>query len=413
MVNVCFGPPLMHSPTGELAQLRRSGTVDEYCNKFMSLSCGDTMLTEPQQVQLFVTDLGNPLHTDVTLMQLATMVDVVVFTTPSQPWVSNCSITQPTTAAPAASAASSGTSSPATTAKPATTLQPSPVEIVEGRLTGTCFRYNKKFTSGHHKKCKQLFVIEVLCDDYEQAPDESLTDSTISLHALTSIQPRATRTMQLTVQVGAMALTALLNSGSMHNFINVNTTRRAGVHLQGRSGLCVAVANGDRLTCPGSCADLHISISSKDFAIDCYGLSLGSYDMVLHIQCLESLSPILWDFAHRTMGFVRNGHRIFWTTASSTPELTVSMTCYSCSIRLQACRRSASTTTIFVFFLRRLQSRCGHTATPISKSRSWSGSAPTCFKPTSFILAHQRSTPRCCWSRRATTLGVFTSTTER
>jgi hypothetical protein len=56
-----------------------------------------------------------------------------------------------------------------------------------------------------------LFVIEVLCDDYEQTPDESLTDPTNSLHALTGIQPRAMRTTQLTVQVGATTLAALLN----------------------------------------------------------------------------------------------------------------------------------------------------------------------------------------------------------
>jgi hypothetical protein len=80
-----------------------------------------------------------------------------------------------------------------------------------------------------------LFVIEVLCDDYEQTPDESLTDPTNSLHALTGIQPRAMRTTQLTVQVGATTLAALLNSGSTHNFIDVDAARRAGVHLHGRS----------------------------------------------------------------------------------------------------------------------------------------------------------------------------------
>jgi hypothetical protein len=86
-----------------------------------------------------------------------------------------------------------------TAAKPGTTLQLSPAEIAERRLMELCFRCNEKFTTGHRKECKQLFVIEVLCDDYEQASDESLTDPTISLHALTGIQPRATRTMQLFV----------------------------------------------------------------------------------------------------------------------------------------------------------------------------------------------------------------------
>jgi hypothetical protein len=44
--------------------------------------------------------------------------------------------------------------------------------------------------------------------------------------------------------------------------------------------------------------------------INCYGLSLDSYKMVIGIQWLESLRPILWDFASRTMAFVHDGHRV-------------------------------------------------------------------------------------------------------
>jgi hypothetical protein len=54
--------------------------TDKYCNKFVSLSCRDTTLTEPQQVRLFITDLGNPLRTDVALIQPTTLANAVVFT---------------------------------------------------------------------------------------------------------------------------------------------------------------------------------------------------------------------------------------------------------------------------------------------------------------------------------------------
>jgi hypothetical protein len=161
-------------------------------------------------------------------------------------------------------------------------LQLSPAEIAEHRIKGTCFRCNKKYTPGHRKECKQLFVIEVLSDDYKQE-EESLTDPTISLHALTGIQPRSARTMQVVVLVAGAPLTALLDSGSTHNFIDTDTVQRIEVHLQGRSGLRVAVANGDRLTSPGSYADLQITVGEEDFHIDCYGLSLGSYDMLLGV----------------------------------------------------------------------------------------------------------------------------------
>jgi hypothetical protein len=35
--------------------------------------------------------------------------------------------------------------------------------------------------------------------------------------------------------------------------------------------------------------------------------------MVLGVQLLESLGPILWDFGHQTMVFVRNGRHICWS----------------------------------------------------------------------------------------------------
>jgi hypothetical protein len=45
-----------------------------------------------------------------------------------------------------------------------------------------------------------------------------------------------------------------------------------------------------------SCTDLKINIAGEPFIITCYGLSLGSYEMILGVQWLESLGPVLWDF---------------------------------------------------------------------------------------------------------------------
>lgn len=67
LVNACFRPPLTDSPICELAMLRRTGTVDDCSKHFIALSCRDTTLLEPQQIQLFITDLGHPLRTDVAL----------------------------------------------------------------------------------------------------------------------------------------------------------------------------------------------------------------------------------------------------------------------------------------------------------------------------------------------------------
>jgi hypothetical protein len=79
LVNARFGPPLTDSPVGALAMLRLSGSVDDYAKQFMALSCRDTSLTEPLQVQLIITGLGDPLRTDVALQQPASFDDDIIF----------------------------------------------------------------------------------------------------------------------------------------------------------------------------------------------------------------------------------------------------------------------------------------------------------------------------------------------
>jgi hypothetical protein len=159
--------------------------------------------------------------------------------------------------------------------------------------------------------CKQLFIIELIHDnDPPGAGDTS--DPTISMHALTGITPSSCRTMKVTVLVNTVVFIALLDSGSMHNFVDMNATRRAGLQLAPCGDLPVAVVNADRVTSLGCCCNMTMTIGGEVFVIDCYSLSLGAYYMVMGVQWLESLGSILWDFGRRTMAFVRNGHRVLW-----------------------------------------------------------------------------------------------------
>ena len=74
-------------------------------------------------------------------------------------------------------------------------------------------------------------------------PDEPM----ISLSAITGIW--AEKTMQHHVHIGAHQFTALLDSGSTHNFISTEAARRADLQLQDSHGAHVVVANGDQVTC--------------------------------------------------------------------------------------------------------------------------------------------------------------------
>jgi hypothetical protein len=119
--------------------------------------------------------------------------------------------------------------------------------------------------------------------------------------------------MQLIILVHNVRLTALLDSGSTHNFVDTGAAQRVRIELCGRAGLRVAVANGDCITSPRSCQDLQIKINDEVFSINCNGISLGSYDTVLGLHWLESLRSILWDFGYRTIAFILDGHRMLWS----------------------------------------------------------------------------------------------------
>jgi hypothetical protein len=151
-----------------------------------------------------------------------------------------------------------------------------------------------------------------------------LDEPTISLHALTGVQPRAWRTMQLRVAINGAHFLSLLDSGSTHNFVDTEAAARAGVNLPDRTGLRVAVANGDHVMSSGCCHNLKIGIEGESFVIDYYGLTLGSFDMVLGVQWLTAFGPILWDVSRQTMALVHNGWRMVWNaadTSASAPSL--------------------------------------------------------------------------------------------
>jgi hypothetical protein len=147
------------------------------------------------------------------------------------------SVPQPSPVTTATSSAS--VAQPLSSVKRLTTAK-----IAQRRKDGQCFHCNKFFTHDHKKVCKQLFTIEVLDEEVPETPIDS-SDPTISIHAITGIRPRSSKIVQLFVDINDVQLTAVLDSGSTHNFVVLEATARAGLQFVGRAGLQVAVTNRD------------------------------------------------------------------------------------------------------------------------------------------------------------------------
>jgi hypothetical protein len=80
LVNKRFGPPLRTNPLGELILLHREGTVAEFQGKFLTLLTRCEDLTEKHQINIFTTDLRNPLCMNVELQNPAMLEDAMALT---------------------------------------------------------------------------------------------------------------------------------------------------------------------------------------------------------------------------------------------------------------------------------------------------------------------------------------------
>jgi hypothetical protein len=193
-----FGPPLNDSPSGELAMLWCYSAVDDFRKHLIALTCCNTSLTEPQQIQLFIIGLGDPLHTDVALLPPASLDDAIIFSQayklcnasqgtvhhPSS-WVPTRSTYKPALSSTSKPVLSSATASASVNKPSAGTIRLTPAEIAQRHTDNKCFHCDELFTNGHKLICKQHFSIEVVDADADTATEGA--EPTISIHAVTGI----------------------------------------------------------------------------------------------------------------------------------------------------------------------------------------------------------------------------------
>jgi hypothetical protein len=260
-LNLRYGPPLRAAPLAELVECRRTGTVAEYQDRFQALLPRAGPLIEAQRVQLFTGGLQPLLSIDVRIqnpqslaaaMSLARQFELrEQYTAPAAK-----APPRPLLLAPAARLALPVPPG-AKAVTPATiTVEGRPIKCLtqaeqeERRRLGLCYNCDDKFTRGHNRVCKRLFLLEGFEEEGDgvatETADDVRTEDTpvFSLQALAGVA--FTDTMKLEVGLGSASLVALLDSGSTHNFISEAAARRTGLPLQHRPRLTAMVANASR-----------------------------------------------------------------------------------------------------------------------------------------------------------------------
>lgn len=141
----------------------------------------------------------------------------------------------------------------------------------------------------------------------------------VSLYTLTGIT--TTTTMQLAVQFGSYTRTTVIDSVSMHSFIDVDTACALHFQPQPRPGLMMGMANADRVTCSSIYENVHIKFDDEWFTVDFYIISLRGHEVMLGVHWLCFVGPVLFDFERLTMKFYRDGHTVRWQGTSASRNL--------------------------------------------------------------------------------------------
>jgi hypothetical protein len=154
-------------------------------------------------------------------------------------------------------------------------------EQLERRRKGLCFNCDEIFAPGH--VCARLFYLETIDDGEVEALTTELDATTlseasvmtygpidatafvVSLHTMAGI--KTAKTMLLPVTIHGERLTALVDTGSTHNFLSGDAMRRLALQLAGAEKFSVTVANGDRPTCQGVARQVSIVIGDEPFSI--------------------------------------------------------------------------------------------------------------------------------------------------
>jgi hypothetical protein len=301
---------------GELKELRRTGTVEEYERQFLALLCRCDNLTPPHQLDLFTAGLGQPLASDVEMQRPSNLQTALSLTRAFELRSKEAERAISATPQSFPRTHSAPTAPPSSSTPPKQEEQPRPrflrlsaEEMAEKRASGLCYFCPEKFSKDH--KCAGRGGAYCLAmDDETGSVDIFDEDVRISLHALNGITSEDT--IRLRIRINGVELTALVDSGSTHTFIHADIASRLGLDIKQRQDLQVKAANGEHISSPGVCAATTVNISGEPFSIDCYALALDSFDLVLGVKWLKTLGPITWDFTTLTMAFQYQGRAFLW-----------------------------------------------------------------------------------------------------
>ncbi|XP_021859476.2 uncharacterized protein [Spinacia oleracea] len=193
-----------------------------------------------------------------------------------------------------------------------------PADVRQEKIAkGLCYYCDSPYDRNH--KCQfrepQLFTVEIPGEIEELSDVEELdvgekdaNEPQISMSALSGSQGFST--MRVRGLVKGKSIQILIDSGSTHNFVDLNVAQKLGCVVEKIPPQAITVADGNHLACQHICKGFSWTMQDIVFETDVLLIPLGSCDMVLGIQWLSLLGAISWDFKQLQMEFTWQGKKI-------------------------------------------------------------------------------------------------------
>jgi predicted aspartyl protease len=103
-------------------------------------------------------------------------------------------------------------------------------------------------------------------------------------------------TLRLKGLIQGQHMTALVDGGATHNFIDASLVARRGLRTEEFEGFYVTVADGYTMTCLDMIPDLEVKLGNYTLTNTFYVVDLSDTDVVLGVQWLYSLGEVGFNY---------------------------------------------------------------------------------------------------------------------
>ncbi|XP_024030016.1 uncharacterized protein LOC112094120 [Morus notabilis] len=188
-------------------------------------------------------------------------------------------------------------------------------EIRTKKEKGLCYRCDGKYSFRHRCPNRELQVLLVLekeevAEEQEEGAEPGDDEEVVELSLNSVVGLTSPKTMKLKGVLRGKEVTVLIDSGATYNFISVDLVRKMELTVDKIGDYGVVMGTGLSVKGEGVCRGIVVSLQDIEIVEDFLPLELGSSDIILGIQWLETLGVMTVNWRSLTMKFMVGNRQV-------------------------------------------------------------------------------------------------------